>query len=637
MPYVWPQHSQLRQQLIGALQRGDIPAMEATCRRAIELIPGDATWHYNLACALAYREKPDLALAELEKAIDFGFRNADAIAKDQDLQRIQEDPRFKKLVEKARALAGLPVPGRPLPRSADVRPGATVTLNETNLVWNFDTGVYEAQLRHVDPARPTAELALDYSKSKQDAPERPYVAAWLSEGSAAGHVDDLYVNRDGGHSQLKTGDFPNLASIQLCPAAKSAGVHIDLPNTLFGDFAVFGNISRGRTRGPFWRSMARATMTDPGLPARMELLYRNNQFWVIPSVKDYGNKDIGDTFPAVAPWMFVSHGISWSDQPFLRAALAASACFPRPTKLALLRRHLMAPTLQWLLRSTRKCVRGESDYLSPKAHPTAFDAGNIDLVRIVEKAHALRPEQIPPSVALALVNSRTFPVKYPMPGRDYPDSVIEALYQTASSTAIILRAPEAVRTFLVQARTFPEVDPSAEFTWRVVHGDASAVKITAPLGETLNTPERGFAQIVIDRRSVTNRIDVACFARQHGTEWGAPSFFSFYPIPQERRVYRADGKIESIDYSNPDGVYSDPVIALPRRWKDTYAYAADGTPLGWTRSYNGKDAASFAPNGERIIERKPDGTPAKTIPVKYIARSTGDPQQPLELTYMDEQ
>lgn len=55
-PGVWPRHSLLRQQLIDAIRRGDIPAMEATCRAALEVLPGDATWHYNLACALAYRD-----------------------------------------------------------------------------------------------------------------------------------------------------------------------------------------------------------------------------------------------------------------------------------------------------------------------------------------------------------------------------------------------------------------------------------------------------------------------------------------------------------------------------------------------------------------------------------------------------
>ena len=49
MPRLWPRHCQLRQELIGAIRRGDIQTMEATCRAALELMPTDATWRYNLA------------------------------------------------------------------------------------------------------------------------------------------------------------------------------------------------------------------------------------------------------------------------------------------------------------------------------------------------------------------------------------------------------------------------------------------------------------------------------------------------------------------------------------------------------------------------------------------------------------
>ena len=185
-------------------------------------------------------------------------------------------------------------------------------------------------------------------------------------------------------------------------------------------------------------------------------------------------------------------------------------------------------------------------------------------------------------------------------------------------------------------QTSPEQDPNATFAWRVIHGPVEAVKIAAPLGETINGPENGFAQITIDRRHLTNRIDVACFAKTIHTSFGAPAIISFYPIPQEKRTYRPDGQIAAIDYTNPDRVYSDPAIALPRHWTDTYTYSPDGKPLGFTRSYNGEDSASFTVKGERIVERNPDGSPKKLVRVKYMPRGTGDAIQPIELTYMDD-
>ena len=635
---IWPSHCLLRQELIDAMRSGDLRKMESTCRAALELMPDDPTWRYNLACALSLKGDAARALDELERAIDNGFRNAETISKDSDLAQIAKDPRFEKLVAKARELSGKPVAGKPEHKPVSAPAGSVITLNETNLVWNFDTGVFEALVEVKDPVQPLPSLAARYSASKPTSPERPYVAAWLSGGTGAGNTGDLYVNRDGGHSMLAVSDFPNLTSIQYDAPAKALNLHLDIPTTLFGSTPVFGNLSRGRTKGAFWRSMARVSFTDPGIAARMDLFYRNNQFWVLPSVNDIARPDLNivDAFPANAPFQFVSQGISWSDQPFIRAALAASASFRRPTKQAIVRRHLLAPTLQWLLRRTQKGINTEEDYLSPSAHPSAFDAKRLDAIELVKRAHELKMEEVPPTVSLALINSRLYPIRFPEPGRDYPDTLSELLFATPSAISMILRAPDGERTFLLRAQTFPEPDPSATFAWRVVNGPADSVKIATPLGETTNCPETGFAQITIDRRQLTNRIDVACFAKTTHTTFGAPAIVSFFPIPQEKRTYRPDGQIAAIDYTNPDRVYSDPVIALPRHWTDTYDYSPDGKPLGFTRSYNGEASASFTVKGERIVERNPDGTPKRLVRVKYTPRGTGDAIQPVELTYLDD-
>ena len=636
MPQVWPRHVQLRQQLINVMKEGDDAKMEEICREALSAIPGDATWHYNLACALAKRGAPG-ALAELENAIDFGFRDADGIAKDPDFARVRESPRFMELVEKARGLKGKPGRGHPELHPAAVQPNGHLLLNETNVVWNFDAGVFEAMFHVTDPTTPIASQANAFRKSEPNEPDRPYVIAWISEGTAASNLGDVYYNRDRAHSPLTLTDFPGIVNVQPGPAARAARVDEDHPNMLFPNCAVFGNASRARLGGAYWRSYPRVSMTEPGLANRMNLLYRNNQFWVFPAHMDYGKRDIGDVYPGVAPFQMVSVGSSWSDQAFLRAALAASASFTRMTKQAIIRHNLMGPTLQWLLRRTYKGVDSEDDYLSPKAHPTAFKGNDLDTVRLVQKAHALLPEQIPPLVAVDLINSRVNTIPYPVPGRDYPDVAPEILYFTSSAACIVLRAPEGMRPFLFRARIdgAPATSP-ASFTWRVVHGDASAVTIKAPDGESSATPEKGIAQITVDRRRVKERIDVACFARTADTEWGAPSFISFFPVPQESRTYRSDGRIESIDYSNPDGVYSDPAVSLPRHWKDTYAYDDTGKLLGWTRSYNGKDTAAFTAAGDRIVKRNADGSPAKAVHVKYVPRSTNDQLEPVTLSYIDD-
>ncbi len=634
MPSVWPRHQMLKQELMSALQRGSQKDMEAVCREGVKLVPGDATWHYNLACALAYNEDPNPALDELEKAVRFGFRNANAIEKDNDLKRISNQPRFEEIVKLARETVHTPVYGRPIPEPALVRFGGTTTLTETNVVWDFEAGFYNALLKLTGENAPSP-LAHRYSASKPDAPERPYVSAWISEGTAAGNGGDVYMNRDRAHSVLNAGDFPLLTTVKLAPDAVKRSLDLDHPNIIFpGRFSIV-NASRARINTPLWRSMARAAMTEPGLAMRMYHAYVNNQIVFFPANKDFGVEGIGDVFPAVAPFQVVSKGISWSDQPFMRAVLAATASFRRPTKEGILRRNLGGPTIQWILRRTRKGVKGEKDYLSSKAHPTVFDAQSLDVKAIAELAHSLKPNEIPPAVGIAPVNSRLFPIRMPIPGRDYSDTQGECLFAAPCAICLVLRGPDAERSFMINARTLPENDPEAVFTWKVVHGPESAVKISRPLGETIRGPEQGLAQIVLDRRNLNERVDVAVFAKSHGTEYGAPSFISFYPIPFEKRVY--DGKrLVSIDNSNPERVYCDPLVAIPRRWKDTYKYSKDGLMLGFVRSYNGEDTVEFKSPTERIVEKNPDGTPKTLQRVKYVPRKTGDKATPFELTYVDD-
>ena len=635
MPYVWQRHTQLRTQLVDALRRGDAEKMEEICREALRVMPGDATWHYNLACALAHRDSPGVALNELAKAIDFGFHDADTIARDKDFERMRSLPRFAELVERARSLKGKPGRGRPEPKIAIAHPGRKLILEEENLGWNFDAGVFEARMKIDYPSGTISPQAGNFGKSKPTAPERPYVVAWISEGTSLGNVGDLYVNRDGGHSMLAVGDFPGLINVVPNHEAKAAHIEKDHPNTIYPNCAVFGNISRAKVGGPYWRSLGRASMTESGLAVRMNLLYRLNQFWIMPAHMDFGKKDIGDVFPGVAPFQFITVGSSWTDQGPLRAALAASASFRRPVKDEIVRRCLVGPTMQWLMRRTRKGIETEEDYLSPTAHPVAFDGSSLDTERLVETAHALRPDQIPPVASLSLINSRKHPIHYPAPVRDYPDAIAEVLYSTSSAICLVLRAVEGERTFMFHARADGADTPST-FTWRVVHGDASAVKIVETGEADDATPERGFAKILIDRRNLTTRIDVACFAKSETSSYGAPSIISFFPIPQETRTYRPDGQIASIDYANEKKVYSDPIVSLPRKWKDVYSYDDNGKPLGWTRISDGKEVASFTPSGHRIVDRRADGTPSKIVRVKYIPRATNDKMEPLTLSYMDD-
>ena len=203
-PHLHMQQSRLRVQLMQAVKTGNITNMEAICRQGLELMPGDATWQYNLACALAYRATPDAALDALELAVKAGFRNADAIEKDSDLKRISSNVRFKSIVQLARETAFLPAPGRPAPKLARLTMGTKLVLGKANLVWDFDRGIYNALFKFLRGSGESPEaMAAVY-----DGPAKDVLAVWLADGTASGNAGDLYINRDGDHSRIDLKDFP---------------------------------------------------------------------------------------------------------------------------------------------------------------------------------------------------------------------------------------------------------------------------------------------------------------------------------------------------------------------------------------------------------------------------------------------
>lgn len=71
-------------------------------RRLAALCPGNPVIRYNLACSYALVEKTHEALAELEKAIELGYNNKEAMLKDKDLLGLHKNPNFQKLLNQLR-------------------------------------------------------------------------------------------------------------------------------------------------------------------------------------------------------------------------------------------------------------------------------------------------------------------------------------------------------------------------------------------------------------------------------------------------------------------------------------------------------------------------------------------------------
>lgn len=490
-PARFPAHRQLARQFVMAMKRKDAAEMESVCRRGTALLPDDPTWHYNLACSLAhFPNRKEDALDELEEAIDRGFRDRKAIESDSDLKLLAEERRYKELLEYADFMKPRPLLTGPLSAvNATGTFGRSIALGEQNLGWDFDAGCFVAKMKM----------------------ETDHVDA---------NTGDLYMNRDGLHSHLGRNEFPGLTWVSFDSAGTNRQMHLDIPNMLT-PYPLFGNCSRAFTMGPYWRSISRMLLTaEASQLEKMTRLYLSNQTWVFPSNADTAPVGTnGDVFASIAPYWITTAGRSWSDLPYLRAALAASGSLKPPVKQEIVKRGLLAPTIQTLIRKSLHAVSNETDYLTFRAHPTAFPPGGVDLNRLKAAAAAMTVEAIPPLAPILVKADRIGQV----------GNLPELTYGSAFAWAFVLRTDEPTREFVLLAKG------AAEFAFVQTHGAGVDVRI-----ERLK-PDVAKVAVGLRGLSPTNRVDIAVFGRNPGTGWGAPSYVSF-------------------SRTDPAAPYSDPVL-----------------------------------------------------------------------------
>jgi len=333
------------------------------------------------------------------------------------------------------------------------------------------------------------------------------------------------MNRDDQHSMLNVGGYPGLTRVTFDSTGTNRSMHLDIPNVLF-PYPTFGNCSRALVGTPYWRSLPRMMATAETIQlGKMMKFYLSNQTWVFPANADIAPVGTnGDVFASITPYWMTTAGRSWSDLPYLRAALEVSRTLNPAVKQAIVRQGLLSPTIQTLIRKSFRSVTNEVAYLKPVAHPTAFLPGAIDMVRLKASAAALTAEAVPPLTAISVTADHV--------GRTGTFS--ELTYGTAFAWAFVLRTDEETRTFTISAKG------AEEFAFVQTHGVGVDVRI--------DKVKNDGAKVTIDRRglSPTNRVDIMVCGRNPGTGWGAPSYVSFA---------RMDAKAS----------YSDPVLTpLPQ-------------------------------------------------------------------------
>jgi YD repeat-containing protein len=613
MPALWGQHLVFRQQVLQAVKQKDWQAMESACRGGIALLPADAVWRYNLACALALQGQRNEGLDALAKAIELGFQDADQMSRDDDLISLKTSPRYAELIQLVRDRKGSPAPGARVVRPASPDTNGVAWVSAQNTLWDLDLGAFKSFFTPSDRQLKPEELAAGYG-----GPLAGEMRAWLAAGTAAGNRDDFYDNRDDGHSRLNVRPFPGLARIDYDAQARQSRAHYGATRFLFNS-VVIGNSSTALTGHWRWRSIPRALQVDGREVALQFAQYLGGQIYCYPEHRDYDADNEGDVFPANTPYAVITQGSSGSDQPVLNALAGTLAAFQPETKAYLKRQGLLMPTLQMILRASQRQVRQPQDYLTGAAHRPVLNPTNLVVETMLRMAHGLTSNDVPPMVAL-----RTLRDDAAMPNRDFFDAAGgEGLFDTPCAIARVIRGMSYKHHITVGAAT-TALPAATNLTWHwvLLQGDPAKVEIKPlnPEGSTVAITVAYHDAFAVEPGSPlrSSRVDIGAFVH-NGKYYSAPAFVTFFFLRNESRSYGEDGRILSVDYGAAANRYTDPMLSLARHWRDTYTYDPAGRLTGWTRQ-RGDLTETFTAAGLLVEQKDRLGRAITARTVRYLPR-----------------
>lgn len=598
------------QRLVAALAyEGEFTTAESTLEGLVHKYPSLPLLHYELA-ALQIREgRQAEAIKSLTDAVAAGLPTT-VLEQDPTFEVLRADPAFQAIIK-----SKVPSGQAAVVNSIEATPvdRGIALVSAANTAWDPRIGMLRTFFSF--PAKPgqsnlEALIATDVIGAEQ-------LNSWYLQGTAAGNYGDLYDNRDGGHSLLPAQAFPQLARIQYSSEAQQVGLDRALDRFFLFNAPTVGNASLAVTGGPMWRSLARAALTDPVQVNSLFQEYVANHIYVYPAHEDYGRAR-GDLITANTPYMLISVGSSGSDQPLLKAVAAILASFRPDVKSFLIRNGLIAPTVQWIFRRGQLDINSDDDYLSGRAHPSAFDGKRLNPLNMIEQAHRLEVSEVPPMVRLR--------VKEENRGEAGTDGIVlgsdETLFDTPSAIARVFRSTAYAKRMVVDASGTTDPNGAAlTFRWSVLRGDKSRITVR-PLNKAgsvaeIIIPWDAGIQPVAGPNITGDRVEIGVFAN-NGKNWSAPAFISLLYPANEKRTYRSDDKIAEVDYDDPryQERYVDPVLFPVREWRDAYIYDKSGRLLGWTRS-RGNVISRFTRDGARVVDSDHLGRPLKAERVRY--------------------
>src|SRR5581483_10649093 len=123
------------------------------------------------------------------------------------------------------------------------------------------------------------------------------------------------------------------------------------------------------------------------------------------------------------------------------------AAFRPDVKKKLTEKGLLMPTIQMILRSTNKHLTDPKEYLTGKAHPPVFEGSWVNDLKMIQMAHDMEADKVPPLIQLKVVEEDA-----PVIGKDYFEpGILEILHDTPAVIARVIRGSKYVRRMVVSA------------------------------------------------------------------------------------------------------------------------------------------------------------------------------------------
>ena len=612
MPKRHAKLNQLTRMMYIAMQQKNYEALEKICAEGARQFPEINIWTYNLACSQSIRGDREKAFENLEKSIELGFTNVDHIKQDKDLASLRPDPRFKLLLDKAQKAEEQKAETPQKKQIIQSEPiDGVVMVSESNTTWNAQLACF---VSYFDlPANTNKSLPIKHGES----PTAIKLREWQAQGTAAGNYGDFYDNRDRNHSNIKYSEYPYLTRIEYSEKAKENTLDRGITQRIMFNQTTIGNASLAG----HW-SLPRLLLHQQSSMMLEYAKYVSNHMYFYPEHRDHDaatdneKSGKGDTYLANTPYFIISQGSSGSDRPFLHAVADTLAAFSPETKETLRKYGILMPTIQMIFRYSQKTVTKQEDYLKGTAHPSVFDKTNLDPLKMMEMAHAMTTNYLPPIVQMQVIEEDKA-----VSGKDFFEPIpSQTLFDTPCAIARVMRSNKYEYRIVISAENSKDLTGKPlTWYWVVLRGDKDRIKINKLNKEgsvaELIIPYHTSSLITPNSKIESPRVDIGVFVN-NGKYYSSPGFVSFFFLNNENRLYDKTHKIISIDYGSQKNKYADPMISVKKSWKDEYLYDKQGKLLGWKR-IRGADVQEFTAEGGLLIDRDRMGRPLSARKVNY--------------------